>query len=351
MNSHSHRSTNATAAKATGDGRTAVPGGSQAKDLEFARRAIERTRRSSKRGNDTQKPKAPTDDRRAQLRGAAPTTSDTQGDIFRGEGIDEKAPVIKSMGNHMLDPIVDGAENEESRERRNAGEYLQGSGEAVAQAHEGTELVGSAAANPTLGEALTGEAGEGSPWFKAAMAPAIIQMLLAGHYADAAKTLAQQFAPSEYLAGLEFAARKIGLDALAKLFGRWATGLMGTALNVLLVELLWAFEGFKQIREAHESGERDARIRMYSSAFAEAFLFGDSARPNVQPVTKEEREAVSLGLRDGSATAASTGEMAPVVGQALLNRYGGPDNVKHAIIDALFVQAGMTGYKLHEGPR
>jgi hypothetical protein len=272
------------------------------------------------------------------------------GDAFEGEGVDEAAPAIKSMGAHQLDVITEGASGQEKREPTPAGDTLGRAGTTVSDAREGLEAAASTGPiNPALPHGLGGEEEGGPPWFKAAMAPAIVAMLVEGRYGEAAKTLALSFSPTEYLAGLEYAAEKLGLHVAAKLCGRLAGGIGGAVANVLVAEMLWAWEGFTQIKESHEAGDRDNRIRMYSSAFAEAFLYGEGAAPRVNPVTTEEREAVAAGLRDGRATAGNTGEAAILIGRALLDKYGGADNAKRAIIDALFIKAGMTGYKLHEG--
>ena len=46
------------------------------------------------------------------------------------------------------------------------------------------------------------------------------------------------------------------------------------------------------------------------------------------------KEAVKLGLQDGSQTAGSYGSAAPAIGKELLRRFGGDDaKVKHAIMD------------------
>jgi hypothetical protein len=114
---------------------------------------------------------------------------------------------------------------------------------------------------------------------------------------------------------------------------------------VLLALAKWTYEGFKQIHEAHERGDQETRIDLYADAFAHAFVYGeqggDHGQAALRAVTPEERHAVELGRADGTRSAGATGELAPLIGEALLQRYGDPDSVIRHIKGYLLKQAGL----------
>lgn len=237
------------------------------------------------------------------------------------------------MGNpNLMDNITDGATGEEKREAKPAGEKLEDAGGAVQDAGEGLHHLGGI---------------EEQPWLKAAMAPAIIEQLREGDYLGAAKALAKTFSPSEYIEGLTMACEKLGLDAGVKFFAKFAA--IGAELNVTLEMVMWTYEGLHAIAEAHEKGDRDSRISIYASAFADGFLYGEKAPRNGGAVTAEQREADERGHRDGVMTAGRTGEMAAPIAKELLRRYGDAKNARQAIIDELLAKAGFTGIKTHAG--
>jgi len=62
---------------------------------------------------------------------------------------------------------------------------------------------------------------------------------------------------------------------------------------------------------------------MYARAFADGFLEGKNADGGRSAAaTAEQKEAVKLGLEDGSKTAGSYGAAAPAIGRELLRRLG-----------------------------
>ena len=154
------------------------------------------------------------------------------------------------------------------------------------------------------------------------MAPAIIQMLREGDDGQAIATLAKSFSPTEYAEGLKFAAEHLGIRAIAEGLGK-AILTYGGAANVTWELFWWTWDGLKSISEAHEAGDRDSRIAIYANAFAETFLYGESAGGNEGLVSAEQKEAFEKGRKDGAATAARTAENAPSVGKALLAKYAG----------------------------
>jgi hypothetical protein len=246
------------------------------------------------------------------------------GDFFEGEGVaDGETLENPDFDDHLLE----GA-RQETHEIHT--EDLKGAGETVEQANEASGLTG----GPEVE----------SPWLKAAMAPAILELLREGDYAGAVKTLAAQFSPSQVLEGLTLACEKLGLHEAVKALEELAP--LGAAASVGLEMVLFSYDGLVSIGEAHESGDRDARIALYAAAFADCFLFGEEAGESSGAAGEEQREAVERGRKDGTVTAARTGELAPVIGKALLKKYGSERHARQAIVDELLRRAGMKGVRL-----
>lgn len=265
----------------------------------------------------------------AAARAASKKKSEPQAggtDAFEGEGVASGGEVDNPL---LMDNITDGAAGEEKREKASGAETLGQAGGAATQAKEGLDVMAGATE---------------SPWVKAAMAPAIVAQLKDGDYLGAARTLALTFSPSEYFEGLTFACEKLGLHAGVKVFARIAA--MGLELNVGLELVMWTYEGFLAIHEAHEKGDRDSRIAMYAAAFADTFLSGRDAGHNPGAITPEQKEAVELGRRDGAATAGKTGVMAPVIGKELLKKFGGAHQARQAIINELLQKAGFSDVRV-----
>jgi peptidoglycan hydrolase-like protein with peptidoglycan-binding domain len=250
-------------------------------------------------------------------------------DVFEGEGVADDGPALENPV--FGDLLMEGAAGEEQREPTPPGEELKGAGESVGHAAEASGLTG----GPELE----------SPWLKAAMAPAIVEYLREGDYAEAVKTLAQSFSPAEVLEGLTMACEKLGLHEAVGALQKLAP--LGAAATVGLEMVLWTYDGLVSIGEAHERGDRDSRIAIYAGAFAESFLHGDGAGGAAGAVTGEQREAFERGRKDGAATAGRTGELAPVIGKSLLKKYGSEHNAKQAIVDELLQRAGFSGIRLH----
>jgi hypothetical protein len=261
----------------------------------------------------------------------AVTFADDEGSTIEGDSDTSAGGEVLENPN-LMDNITGGAAGQEKRETKPTSEKLNEAGGGINDAGEGLHH-------------LAGM--EEQPWLKAAMAPAIVQMLREGDYIGAAQTLALTFSPSEYFEGLTLACEKLGIEAGVKFFKHFVA--VGAELNVTFEMVMWTYEGLKAIAEAHEKGDRDSRITIYAGEFADAFLYGDGAPRNGGAVTEEQREAAERGHRDGVATAVRTGELAPAIGKQLLRRYGGEKNARQAIIDELLAKAGITGIKTHEG--
>jgi hypothetical protein len=266
------------------------------------------------------------------------------GDFFEGEGVAEEGPVLENPA--FMEDVSGGAEGMDARDDKRPSEDLAGAGETADRVHKAAHL---AAGHFPTNDALGGEVEAGSPWIKAAMAPAILQMLREGDYGGAIWELAKTFSPSEYMEGLTIACKRFGIHRAVPILEKWAA--YGVAADAAAEMMMWSYEGLKSIGEAHEAGDRDSRIAMYASAFADAFLYGDGAGENPGAVTVEQKEAVEHGRRDGAATAGRTGELAPVIGKVLLKKYGSAHNTKQAIVDELMKNAGFKKISLHDAPK
>ena len=247
--------------------------------------------------------------------------------IFAGEEPDsaDDGPVLENPA--LMSNITDGAKGMEHSKKDEVGETLDHGGEAVQKAAEGL-----------------GQAGviEELPWVKAAMAPEIIHLLQKGEIGEAAWKLVRLFSATEVLEAVVHVSEKIGVEMSKRAVTALAKAALG--LDVIWVLAEWTYEGFKQIHEAHEAGDRDSRIRMYARAFAEAYLYGQGVDGGMAgAVTPEQQEAVKLGIRDGSRTAGGAGLEAQTVGRELLRKYGSADGAKRAIMDQLCIEAGQPG--------
>jgi hypothetical protein len=174
----------------------------------------------------------------------------------------------------------------------------------------------------------------------AAQSPHIVSLLRRGEYLKAFKSLAG-YAKEQIAEALAHVCTKMGLPRVAGLFKTFVE--YGTELNVLLALVEWTHKGFESIREAHEKGDQETRIDLYADAYAHAFLFGEhgAGQAALRAATDEEREAVELGRRDGAANAGATGELAPVIGHELLERFGSPEAAARHIKRYLLEHAGL----------
>jgi hypothetical protein len=275
-------------------------------------------------------------EKEAKKRAPGAEGGESKDDFFEGEGVAEEGAIENPV---LMDNIADGAVGSPKREEEKSSEGASHAGVAATDAKEGLGL------SKGMEGGRLAEAEHESPWFKAAMAPAIVAQLHEGDYIGAMKTLAMTFSPSEYIEGLNLAAEKLGLHAAVKFFARYPA--LGLVSNVGLELVMWTYEGFSAIREAHEKGDRDSCISIYASAFADAFLYGEEgAGSNAGAVTDEQREAAERGRSDGAATAGHTGELAPVIGRELLKKHGGASGARKAIINELLKRAGISGVKV-----
>jgi hypothetical protein len=191
------------------------------------------------------------------------------------------------------------------------------------------------------GAEAEGEGGE-FPWMKLALAPAIVSLLRRGEYGDAVVVLARSLAPTEGAEALRYAGEKLGIDTL-RTGAEWIAE-RGAQADVLFALVNWTYDGIKAVQHAHELGDEESRVRMYARAFADGFLEGEEADGgSAGAVTPAQKEAVELGLRDGSKTAAHLGSEAPAIGRELLRRCGDENGAKRLIMDELMKRAGLPG--------
>jgi|GEM_PF-2576872 len=206
-------------------------------------------------------------------------------------------------------------------------------GDALEKGGEAVEQTGQLAAMTGLGEPAEG-------LMKLAQAPAILDKLREGHYVEAFTDVAKGVDPKEAAEVLASVCEKLGLGRLSHVFETFAS--YGTELNVLVGLVGWTWEGFKQIHEAHERGDRENRIDLYADAYAHAFLSGEGGQAGLRAATPEEHEAVERGRKEGQAAAASTGPLATVVAKELLRRHGTPEGAARYIKSYLLKEAGLA---------
>ena len=247
--------------------------------------------------------------------------------IFANEEPDsaDDGPVLENPA--LMSNITDGAKGMEKRNTDELGETLDHGGEALQKGAEGLAQAGVV---------------EEMPWMKAAMAPEILHLIQKGEIGAAAWKLVRLFSATEVVEAVVHASEKIGLEMSTRVVTTLAKVALG--LDVVFVLFDWTIEGFKQIREAHEAGDHDSRVRMYARAFAEAYLYGQGVDGGMAgALTPEQKEAVKLGIRDGSRTAGGAGHEAQAIGRELLRKYGSADGAKRAIMDQLCIEAGQPG--------
>jgi hypothetical protein len=253
-----------------------------------------------------------------------------EGDTVRASPI----PDDKTAGE-MTGQIASGAKGMERREGGKLSDTLENAGDTVNQVHEGLELAGVGEERRWLKAA--------KPWVKAANAPAIVQKLREGDYLGAIDTLRKTFSPDEVLEGLIMVCEKLGLHRAVKLLPKFLPAATGVGVLIELID--WTYEGFKAIREAHEAGDLQARVRVYAQAFVDTFLNGQPSNDTKNGITSREKEALDLGWRDGAETFRRTGDKAVPVVIALGRKYGGEKGVRTELIGALLKQAGYGVYK------
>ena len=274
--------------------------------------------------------------------------------LFAPDGPDPAGDGPRLMPSEPLaDRIADGSTGFNARKDDGVQVALEGAGETVEQIGESQHVLNSIENGgrgiPLAGTGATGEVGEEGgrgafPWLKLAMAPAILNLIREGKYKEAVWLLAKQCNVSEAIEGVELACQKLGIHLSEEFLEKAAIG--SAVGDVLLAGGFWVYEGLKTLKEAQEGGERDARIRMYASAFTSEFwgvVSGADESPNVGPATIEERAAVKFALRDGRATGIAWKTATPMIAEMLRREYGGNERAKHAVTDALMKKANLPG--------
>jgi len=256
------------------------------------------------------------------------------GNIFAEDEGGEAAPGDAAARQENPDfeaGLFDGKQSagmEHAKPEGGAGEEVEAGADAL---EKGNKLSG-----------LTGGGNLPEQLMLAAEAPEIILALQHGDYLKAFKSIV--WSSKEQIGeALVAIGEKYGIPVVGK-----AVKLIveyGTELNVLLALMKWTNKGLELIREAHERGDQETRIDLYADSFAWAFLQGEAGagQSALRAVTPEEQEAVSLGRQDGAASAGATGELAGVVGKAMLDKYGSPEGAARHIKSHLLKEAGLGG--------
>jgi len=203
----------------------------------------------------------------------------------------------------------------------------------------GVEDVGETAELASKGADAIGVGGASERVLRAFKMPNIIEKLQKGDFSGAFTELVKLADPIEVAEAAEHIAPSLGFPRLGRVFKFFAEH--GTELNALMAMVEWTKKGFREIREAHERGDQENRIDLYADAYAHAFLLGDPGQAALRAATDEEREAVKSGSEDGAAAAGATGELAPVIAQELLKRYGSPEGAARHIKSELLKRAGL----------
>jgi len=255
----------------------------------------------------------------------------TAGSIFAEDDIGAAAPGDERIANPGFDEALFGdPEGLEHASFDQEGADLKGSGGMVRNVGKLSKVTG----GPALPKALV----------LASNAPEIVHELQQGHYLKVFKKLVTLAPPKLVGAAIIEVASKLGIGTLAKKAVE-ALVRFGTEANVLIALGKWTLEGFEQIREAHDRGDQETRIDLYADAFAHAFVYGegDAGQAALRAATDEERQAVELGRAAGARSAGATGELAPLIGQALLEQHGSPEAVIRHIKSYVLKQAGLGG--------
>ncbi len=238
-------------------------------------------------------------------------------------------------GGGLAEDAVAGGEagGEERREEKHEDPSEVGGG----MAKEGAEKIGSDIA----GEGHELAVGAAS---RLALVPHIVNLLREHQFKEAGKYIVETVTASERVEIVKVVAEKLkgelsehALDVFKKL------AVAGLVYDVLKVGWDWTYGGIKAVQEAHEHGDRDARIGIYAWAWSDCVLKGSHDNPGI--VGEDQREAMSLGIMDGLATR----DQSPELPALLLAEYGSESNARHALEDALYKRAGISGVKTHAG--
>jgi peptidoglycan hydrolase-like protein with peptidoglycan-binding domain len=249
-----------------------------------------------------------------------------------------------------------------------AGEIVAG-GNTVSQRHRPKEKDGEATeeggrwAGEGADKGLDGVAGEGlagTAVAKGAAAiarmPHVVHLLREKRYKEAVEYIREVLGYKEDVEVLKLAAEhmSIPLEEIAEavpMLGAIGRGIEIAAegADIVLVGLEFQKGALEALAKAHEEGERDNLIYLYSSAWAHAFLWGAGSYSNPGAIDDRQKRAVVDGNKEGAATAGSAGERAPELGKKLMKDYGSPENAERALVDALLKRAGIEGVRFHEG--
>jgi hypothetical protein len=249
-----------------------------------------------------------------------------------------------------------------------AGELVAG-GNTVSQPHrpkedegeeskEGGKWAGEGAEKALEGVAGEGLKGDAVAKGAAAIArlPHVIHLVKEKKYKEAAEYIRDVLEFEDYVEVFKLLAEHISipLEEIAEavpLLGKFgkAVEIGAGTVDILLVGYEFQKGALEALAKAHEEGERDNLIYLYSSAWAHSFLYGAGSYSNPGAIDEKQKRAVADGGSEGAATAGGLGEKAPEIGKKLLEHYGSPENVERALVDVLLKRAGIEGVRFHAG--
>jgi hypothetical protein len=263
------------------------------------------------------------------------------GSVVRAPGAE--GGVVRSPGARLAElAVAQGATGGIERREDDGEEPLKEAGERVSEgeglAVEGVEAVEEA--EPAAAAAIHVAA-------QAARVPYLVQELAAGHYRAAVKYALGGISPRDAAELIKLAIERlpeVGVtlseEVASKILGWVAAG--GVITEALKLGWEWTEKGLEGIRRAHEEGDRDSRIGIYAYAWADTVLTGNHSNPGA--VMPEQREAMTLGIRDGAQTRGRYPEL-PLL---LLDEYRDEGNARRALEDALLSRAGIE-VRTHRG--
>jgi hypothetical protein len=186
--------------------------------------------------------------------------------------------------------------------------------------------------------------------------PHVIHLLREKKYKEAVEYIREVLGYKEYVEVLKLAAEhmSIPLEEIAEavpMLGKIGRGIEIAAegADIILLGLEFQKGALEALEKAHEEGERDNLIYLYSSAWAHSFLWGAGSYSNPGAIDDRQKQAVADGNKEGASTAGSAGERAPEIGKKLIQEYGDPQNAERALVDALLKRAGIEGVRFHRG--
>ena len=239
-----------------------------------------------------------------------------------------EGPEGAADGGGLADSIVEGGEvgGEEKREEGTEDPSKEGGG----LVQEGADKLG----NDIAGEGDNVAVGAAA---RLALVPHIVNLLRAHKFEEAVKYVVDSVGYEDRFEIIKAVAEKVGGELGEHALTIFEHAIVaGLVVDVLKVGWEWTYGGIKAVQEAHEKGDRDSRIGIYASAWADCVIDGSHDNPGA--VTAEQREAMQFGMQDGLATREQS---------LLLAEYHNQRNAKRALRleDALYKRAGITGIK------